>query len=216
MVHPLLRVCVFALSLSVPFAPASADEPSTAPTGPNPPEAEEPAAPVSQAEASPAKDAPDTSELSRELQEVMDELVKARTRASVLAKALFRTRIEVNVLRRADDQQIVHLRLTLDGFPVHDSDGSTIARDEARLFAGHIAPGTHEIGLEITEQAKENATYRYTRSERFRFETRKNQSTRVDLLLRDDSDMAEELPEGDDGTYEVSTKLRVTPLKVRD
>jgi hypothetical protein len=35
-------------------------------------------------------------------------------------------------------------------------------------------------------------------------------------MLRDDSDMAEELPEGDDGKYEVSTRVRVTPVKVKD
>lgn len=215
MAHPLFRVCVFALLLSAPCAQAAAEQPPDAPSGSTPPEEEQKAL-VSSTDDTKAEGAPEVGALSRELEEVMDELVKARTRASVLAKALFRTRIEVNVLRRADDQQIVHLRLTLDGVPVHDSDGSAVVRDEARLFSGHIAPGMHEIGLEVTEQAKDNASYRYTRRERFRFETKKNQSTRVDLVLRDDSDMAEELPEGDDGTYEVSTKLRITPLKVRD
>jgi hypothetical protein len=84
------------------------------------------------------------------------------------------------------------------------------------LFSGYIAPGVHEISVEVSEQAKENATYRYTRAERFRIETKKDTNTQVDVILRDDSDMAEELPEGDDGEYDVSTRVRVTPVKVKD
>ena len=63
------------------------------------------------------------------------------------------------------------------------------------MFSGYVAPGVHEIGIEISEQAKENATYRYTRKERFRIETKKDTSTQVEILLRDRSDMAEELPQ---------------------
>lgn len=160
--------------------------------------------------------APDVSALSSELSEVLDELIQARTRASVLAKALFRTRIDINVLRRADDQQLLRIKLALDGMPIHDSDGAALRDDEARLFSGFVAPGTHEIGVEITEQSKVNPAYRYTRTERFRIETKKHTSTQVDIRLRDDSDMAEELPEGDDGKYDVSTRVRVTPIKVDD
>jgi hypothetical protein len=159
---------------------------------------------------------PDVSALSGELSEVLDELIQARTRASVLAKSLFRTRIDINVLRRADDQQLVRVKLALDGVPVHESDGAALSNGEAHLFTGYVAPGVHEISVEISEQAKENGTYRYTRAERFRIETKKDTSTQIDVLLRDDSDMAEELPEGDDGKYEVSTRVRVTPVKVKD
>jgi hypothetical protein len=160
--------------------------------------------------------APDVSALSTELSEVLDELIQARSRASVLAKSLFRTRIDINVLRRADDQQLLHVKLALDGVPVHESNGASLAGSEAHLFSGYIAPGVHEISVEVSEQAKENATYSYTRAERFRIETKKDTNTQVDVVLRDDSDMAEELPEGDDGKYDVSTRVRVTPVKVKD
>jgi hypothetical protein len=99
---------------------------------------------------------------------------------------------------------------------VHDSNGAALGDDEAHLFSGYVAPGVHEVSIEVSEQAKENSTYSYTRLERFRIETKKNTSTRVDVLLRDDSDMAEELPQGDDGKYQVSTRVRVTPIKVGD
>jgi len=188
-----------------PAAPAPVTAPTTV-IEPRTPEATAPAAPPP----------PDVSALSSELSAVLDELIQARSRASILAKSLFRTRIDINVLRRADDQQLLHVKLALDGVPVHESDGAALAGSEAHLFSGFVAPGVHEISVEISEQARENATYRYSRAERFRIETKKDTSTQVDVLLRDDSDMAEELPEGDDGKYEVSTRVRVTPIKVKD
>lgn len=220
-----LRASSLVLCLSL-AARAQAEEPAKAPAAPaQAAPASAPTttiAPVTVIEARKAAPtavpaaAPDVSALSSELSAVLDELIQARTRASVLAKSLFRTRIDINVLRRADDQQMVRIKLALDGVPVHDSDGASVQSEEARLFQGYVAPGTHEISIEITEQSKENPTYRYTRAERFRIETKKNTSTQVDVLLRDDSDMAEELPQGDDGKYDVSTRVRVTPVKVDD
>ena len=229
-----LRSCSLLLTLSLAAA-AHAEEPAkpgatkpttapaAAPAAPAPAATPTTIAPVTieprknvPAPAPAAPAAPDVSALSGELSAVMDELIQARTRASVLAKSLFRTRIDINVLRRADDQQLVRIKLALDGMPIHDSDGAALRSDEARLFSGFVAPGTHEISLEITEQAKENPAYRYTRAERFRIETKKHTSTQVDVLLRDNSDMAEELPEGDDGKYDVSTRVRVTPIKVKE
>jgi hypothetical protein len=204
-------------------APARRNAPAPAPSSEPAPEAQEAApaaedaAPVPEsAPAAKVPAGPDVGALSAELSAVLDELIQARTRASVLAKTLFRTRIDVLVTRRSDDQQLMRVKLALDGVPVHDSDGAALSEDEARLFSGYVAPGVHEIGIEISEQAKENATYRYTRTERFRIETKKGTSTQVEILLRDRSDMAEELPQGDDGKYQVSTRVRVTPVKVGD
>jgi hypothetical protein len=195
-------------------SPAGAAKPATPTPTSAPSPVLEPGTPETTAPVTPP--APDVSALSSELSAVLDELIQARSRASILAKSLFRTRIDINVLRRADDQQLLHVKLALDGVPVHESDGAALLSSEAHLFSGYVAPGVHEISIEISEQARENATYRYTRAERFRIETKKNTSTQVDVMLRDDSDMAEELPEGDDGKYEVSTRVRVTPVKVKD
>ncbi|HTU62947.1 MAG TPA: hypothetical protein VMF89_31015, partial [Polyangiales bacterium] len=74
-----------------PAAPAPVTVPATV-IEPRTPEAAAPAAPPP----------PDVSALSSELSSVLDELIQARSRASILAKSLFRTRIDINVLRRAD------------------------------------------------------------------------------------------------------------------
>ena len=147
--------------------------------------------------------------LEAELASVMDELVSARARAGVMARALFHTALSVDVVRRADEQQLGHLTLLLDGAPVHDSDGSALARDQARLFEGHVAPGVHELSFEIDERDRASGLFGYQRSERYRIEVKEGRRTEVTLIVRDDSDMAEQVAEGDDGSYEVETELRV-------
>jgi hypothetical protein len=151
-----------------------------------------------------------------ELARVMDELVSARARAAVLSQALFKTKLEVEVFRRADDTQLARIVLKLDGLPIHDSDGSALARDRAELFEGYVAPGMHELTLELTEQARENSAFGYVRSERFRIDVKPKLRTKVELIVRDDSDMAEQASEGDDGSYDVQTELRVSRHKVSD
>jgi hypothetical protein len=149
-------------------------------------------------------------QLEQELASVMDELVEARARAGVVARGLFQTELRVEVVRRADDQRLAHVTLTLDGVPVHDSDGTALGHDSATLFSGYVAPGFHELGIELVENAKESASFGYTRNERYRIELKKGRTTQVELVLRDDSDMAEEAAEGDHGEYQLDTTLRVS------
>jgi len=149
-------------------------------------------------------------QLEQELASVMDELVQARARAGVIARGLFQTELSVEVVRRADDQRLAHVTLTLDGVPVHDSDGAALGRDSATLFSGYVAPGFHELGIELAENAKESASFGYTRNERYRIEVKKGRSTTVQLVLRDDSDMAEEAADGDHGEYQLDSTVRVS------
>ncbi len=159
---------------------------------------------------------PDVDQLEKELASVLDELIQARTRTSVLVKTLFRTPIEVWVVRRADDQRLAHITLRLDGVPIHDSDGGALASGEAKLFSGFAAPGLHDLAIEISEQSKEHPDYRYVRAERFRLEVKRDTRTHIQLVLRDRSDMAERLPKGKTGEYDVRTVMRVRAEKVKD
>jgi hypothetical protein len=182
-----------ACGMSLALSPARAEDPPPAPAAPD-----------------------DLATIERDLASAMDELVAARARAGVVARALFRSQLAVDVVRRADDQRLAHVTLRLDGVPVHESDGSALATDRASLFTGYVAPGMHELGVELTEAARENADFGYVRRESFRIEVKKDRRTAVELVLRDDSDMAEEAADGDDGSYQLQTTLRVRTEKVRD
>ena len=142
--------------------------------------------------------------------------VSARARTSAMVKALFGTRVTVWVARRADDQRLARIVLRFDGVPVHDSEGAALAREEAQLFDGFAAPGVHELTVVISEASPRKPEYSYTREEKFRFEVKKDTRTKIRVLLRDDSDMAEELPEDDEGEYHVETTVRIERKSLKD
>ena len=211
-----VSLLLWALTLST----ATAEEPANskgAGAGARPASSEaQPAAAESSASQQPesaASTPPENTEKLRavedELATVMDELVRARARASVLAQALFRTGLTVELIRRGNDARLERVVLALDGVPIHDSDGSAVGRDPAKLFEGFVAPGMHELGFELHERENENGDFGYVRHERYRIEVKPKRRTRVELIVDHESDMAEEASEGDDGAYEVATELRV-------
>lgn len=217
--HSLSTVALLLAALGLqPAAAQDAGSPSAPPSTAKVEQVAPPAAAegARSAEQQSAADAEQLGKIEDELARVMDELVSARARAGVLAQALFRTSLEVEVMRRSDDARLEHVTLRLDGVPVHDSDGSALASDRARLFQGHVAPGMHELSLEISERARENAEFGYVRSERYRIDVKNKRRTRVELIVRDDSDMAQEAPDGDDGSYAVETELRVIYERASD
>jgi hypothetical protein len=208
-----LPVLAFALLLCATRPIAAQDAGNGAPPTADKGKAEstQPAA-TPEAESAPPAEAPrgpDVSALRKDLSAVLDELTQARARASSLVKALFGTRVSVSVARRADDQRLSRIILRFDGVPVHDSEGTAIAREEARLFDGFAAPGVHELTIVVSEASPKKPDYSYTREEKFRFEIKKGTATKIRVLLRDKSDMAEELPEDDEGEYHVETTVRV-------
>ena len=210
----MLGLCVLSAPVAAQDAGAPSPEPHAAAPSPAAPSSET-AAPTTTPAPAAVSAGPDVSAVRAELSRVMDELIAARARTSILAKALFNAPLSLRVVRRADDQRLEHITLRLDGATVHDSDGAALAGGEADLYEGFVAPGVHEVAIEITEVSKTNGDYRYVRSERFRIEIKKGMRTSVQLLVRDKSDMAEELPDDDDGEYDVSTLMRVQAEPVK-
>ena len=212
-----------ALALSLLLSAAAPTMAQDAAANPSPPadeKAKPEGAPQAAAPEAPqpaqAPRGPDVSSLRKDLSAVLDELTQARARASALVKSLFGTRVSVAVARRADDQRLARIVLRFDGVPVHDSEGSALARDEAQLFDGFAAPGLHELTILVSEASPHKPDYSYTREEKFRFEIKKDTVTKIRVLLRDKSDMAEELPEDDEGEYHVETTVRIERENLRE
>ena len=207
---PRANLTVYLLLLSLAAGHAGAQD-AKAPAPPAPEKAaaqssEQASAPEPAAEPAEPPRGPDVSALRKDLSAVLDELTQARARTSAMVKALFGTRVTVWVARRADDQRLARIVLRFDGVPVHDSE----------LFDGFAAPGVHELTVVISEASPRKPEYSYTREEKFRFEVKKDTRTKIRVLLRDDSDMAEELPEDDEGEYHVETTVRIERKSLKD
>lgn len=178
-------------------AAATPTTPAAAPTEPAPPTEPEPD-PTS---------LPDLEPMRAELATLMDELVQARSRVTVLGRALFDTKVVIRVDNRADDQILRSLVIRLDGDPVHrgDSDPGT---GGAALFEGFAAPGPHDLTVEVEQRARANEAYRYLQRNQFRFEVVQGKLTEIVIRLDDDSDM-EDFADDGEGEYDVNMRVRV-------
>jgi hypothetical protein len=147
----------------------------------------------------------------------MDDLVQARTRVAVLGKSLFKTRVRVKLDNRASpDQTAARAQLWLDGTSIFSGDGAALRDPERALWEGFAAPGAHVLTLEVEQRARDDEAYRYTLRESYRFMVVREHRTELRLVLEDDSDMAEEFPDDQEGSYEVQTRLTARAVRGDD
>lgn len=158
----------------------------------------------------------ESGQLQKELSEVMDSLVQARARAAVLGKALWKTTVAIKVDNRAEDQVAVRVALWLDGAPVWNGDGSALSDPERKLFSGFIAPGQHVLTYEVEQRARADEKYRYTQRSSLRFSALKERRTELRLVLDDDSDIAEDFADDEEGEYDVRARLQVRAIEPGD
>jgi hypothetical protein len=155
--------------------------------------------------------------LRQDLAQVMDELVQARARVGVLGKALFKTKVRVKIDNRAaPDQVAIHAGLWLDGAPIWKGEGSALADPERTLFEGFVTPGPHVLTFEVEQRARQDAAYRYTLHESYHFNVLRDRRTDLRLLLLDDSDMADDFADDEEGEYDVRTRFQVRAVALDD
>ena len=109
----------------------------------------------------------------------------------------------------AETQSLVKFSLLLDGAPVHRAEGVTRGERIQQVFDGYAAPGPHVLTVEAEQRSKENDKYRYTTRDTFRFEVIRGKTSVVTVVLEDDSGIAEDFPDDEEGEYEVTTRVRV-------
>lgn len=170
-----------------------------------------------EASAPPAADT-EVSGLQTELSALMDELVQARTRAALLGKTLFKTVTRVYVQNLAgDDAVLSKLVLKLDGAPIFRGDSATLRGDDSRqVFEGFIAPGPHVLTAEIEVSSRDDSAYGYSLRESYKFQALRDKRNELSLALRDDSDVASEFPDDQDGEYDVRMRLRVRTKELNE
>jgi hypothetical protein len=166
----------------------------------------------------PAADTEEVSGLQTELSSLMDELVQARTRAALIGKTLFKTVTRVYVQNLAgDDAVLSKVVLKLDGAPIFRGDSAAIRGDEARqVFEGFIAPGPHVLTAEMEVASRNDAAYGYSLRETYKFQAIRDKRNELSLSLRDDSDVASEFPDEQDGEYDVRMRLRVRTKELKE
>lgn len=201
---------------SVPSSdPAAASATPTSAAAATPAQAETPVASQTEAATTPAASAAaeaagEARAVREELSSVMDALVSARARAALLGKSLFKTRVRVVLVNEAaEDQALGKVALFLDGNPIFRGEGSALNAEGAKLFEGYAAPGPHVLKVVIEQRSRHDDNYRYSQESALRFTVLREHLTDLKLVLDDDSDIAEDFADDQEGEYDVRLRLEV-------
>lgn len=160
---------------------------------------------------------PDLGPIREEFTAIMDELVQVRSRVAVLGRQLFRTRMRVVVQNRAgDDQTLSKLVIKLDGAPIFQGEGAQVPEDGQQVFDGFAAPGPHVMTVEVEQRARADDEYRYELRDTYRFQVIRDRLIEVEIVLDDDSDIAEDFADDEEGEFDVRTRLRVATRALGD
>jgi hypothetical protein len=78
------------------------------------------------------------------------------------------------------------------------------------VYEHAVASGHHVIGVEIERYDARNRQYRTFQTSKFTVVVPESRRLETSVTVEDDSDMAEDFPDDQDGEYDLRVKLRAT------
>lgn len=201
-----------------PAAPAPEPAPAPAATstgaddlGPPPPKQTGDAPPVRQSPLTPAPNefpagVPKAAPVAYE--RLMADIAALRSRVAAVTTTLFSSKLRVLVGVEGDDARVASFRVTLDEGVIYAA-ADRFGGDEPQVVYEHaVAPGHHMLGVEIERYDARNRSYRTYQSSKFAVVVPESQRLETSFRIEDDSDMADEFPDDQDGEYDLRVRLR--------
>jgi hypothetical protein len=143
-----------------------------------------------------------------EYDKLLGDIAALRSRVSALTTTLFASKLRVVVETKGDDARLASLNITLDDGVVFAAPDRFSADDERIVYEHAVAPGHHVVGVEIERYDARNKEYRSWQSSRFSVVIPESKLVDTHLTIVDNSDMADDFPDDQDGEYDLRVKLR--------
>jgi hypothetical protein len=143
-----------------------------------------------------------------EYDQLLSEIAALRSRVAALTTTLFKSKLRIIVETAGDDARITNFVVTLDEGVVFSAPDRFIADEEKIVYEHAVAPGHHVIGVEIEREDARGQQYKTWQTSRFSVVVPDSRLLETHMVVEDDSDMAEDFPEDEDGEYEVRVNLR--------
>ena len=143
-----------------------------------------------------------------EYDQLLSDIAALRSRVAALTTTLFKSKLRIIVETEGDDARITSFVVTLDDGVVFSSPERFVADDEKIVYEHAVAPGHHVIGVEIEREDARGQQYKTWQTSRFSVVVPDSQLLETHMVVADDSDMAEDFPEDQDGEYDVRVQVR--------
>lgn len=148
--------------------------------------------------------APSPAEYDR----LLGDIAALRARVASLTTTMFKSKLRVLLESEGDDARIVKLAVTLDDGVVFVAPARFAADDEKTVYEHAVSPGHHVLGVEIERVDARGREYKTWQSTKMSLVVPESKTLEALISLEDDSDMAVDFPEDEDGEYELNVKLR--------
>jgi hypothetical protein len=139
---------------------------------------------------------------------LLAQIASLRSRVAALTTTLYKSKLKVAVATEGDDAQIAGLVVTLDDGVVYTAPDRFSPEEFQTVYAHAVAPGHHVIGVEVERYDSRNREYRTYQTSKFTVIVPESRTLSATVVLEDESDMAEDFPDDQDGEYELGVKLR--------
>lgn len=140
---------------------------------------------------------------------LLGEIAALRGRVAALTTTLFSSKLRVVV--ETDDHdaaRITKLVVTLDDGIVYVAPERFSAEDGKVVYEHAVAPGHHVLGIEVERTDTRGREYQTWQSTKTSVVVPEGKLLEAKIVIEDDSDMAEDFPDDEDGEYELNVRVR--------
>ena len=139
---------------------------------------------------------------------LLSDIAALRSRVAAVTTTLFSSKLKVLVGVEGDNARIASFKVTLDDGIVYAAP-ERFGSDEPQIVYEHaVAPGHHMLGVEIERYDARNREYRTWQSSKFSVIVPESKHLESSFRIQDDSDMADDFPDDQDGEYDLRVRLR--------
>jgi hypothetical protein len=142
-----------------------------------------------------------------QLDALLSRVAALRSRIAALTSALFSSKLRIEVRAAGDGVQLQALIVSLDGGVVYTAPARSGFEQPEVIYDHAVAPGPHVVSIEVERRDALNPQFSTWQESRFVVLVPEKKSLWTRLELDDESDMAEDFAEEDEGQYELRVKL---------
>lgn len=139
---------------------------------------------------------------------LLADIAALRARVAAVTTTLFSSKLRVVVGVEGDEARVASFRVTLDDGVVYSAPERFGADEPLTVYEHAVAPGHHMLGVEIERYDARNRQFRTYQSSKFAIVVPEGKRLETSLRIEDDSEMADDFPDGEDGEYDLRVRVR--------
>lgn len=143
---------------------------------------------------------------------LLADIAALRSRVAAVTTTLFSSKLRVVVEMDGDDARVASFKVTLDDGIIYGAPDRFSPGEPKVVYEHAVASGHHVVGVEIERYDIRNRQYRTFQTSKFAIVVPESKRLETMFTIEDDSDMAEDFPDGQDGEYDLHVNLRATVL----